>query len=139
MNIINAKLNNNGKISESELQRIYTKDGELKNEGTVLQTSKGNYEIEVSELYNGNTSSNNVDTTMPQMEGITHYFDNNNFTDTSKWENQIDNTKNASMVGAQYNETEKAIQINGTVDSMGTISNLESNCVITLKCFVFVS
>ncbi len=125
MKIMDAKLQNNGILTESELERIFEEYGTKSEDGNTLITNQGQFEIPISDLYKGNTSSNNVATTMPVMNGVTHYFDNEGVDATpTQWVNKIDNSKNLNLVGATKDSTENAINISGSVNSYGYVENI---------------
>lgn len=57
LDISEIQINNVGKINEEEFDEILRKYGTVVDDGNILITSKGNYQIKISDIYNGHIES----------------------------------------------------------------------------------
>ena len=81
LDIANKQIENRGSINEDEFYEILEKYGTVSDDKTILTTTKGNYDILISDIYSGNISvatrqSNNLINKENLKYGITTYQGN---------------------------------------------------------------
>ena len=68
LDIADKQIENQGSINEDEFYEILSKYGVISDNETILTTTKGNYEILVSDIYSGNVESSLVTTPLESWE-----------------------------------------------------------------------